>query len=250
MQVSRRVNGRVPTLRRLYTGWPLVIIGAYRELFAAIATAAAALIGLLFVAISVAPRNSLRPGDAVLQDVRAAASILAFSNGLTVALFGLVPGNNVGYPAVVLGVIGVFFAAAATRSIFDYQPRRWRQLGWIMLMLLVFGFQLAAGISALIDPRSTRHLISDLLVASLLIGVSRAWELVGRRDTDIISSLAVLAGRNRVDPSRLPEDLGPDGDAGRAHDEPLAQAAGDDDPPPLNIEQPETPPRPPSSTDH
>lgn len=81
-----------------------MIIGAYRDLFAAIATAAAALTGLLFVAISVAPRHSSTTEDGVLQDVRAAASLLAFTNALAVSLFGLVPGNNVGYPAVVLGV--------------------------------------------------------------------------------------------------------------------------------------------------
>src|SRR5271170_3534461 len=58
------------------------MLGAdYRELFAAIAECAATLSGLLFVALTVAGRQ--RPADrpAVVGQVRAAASIVVFSNG-------------------------------------------------------------------------------------------------------------------------------------------------------------------------
>ena len=36
-----------------------------------------------------------------------------------------------------------------------------------------------------------------VLVSLLLIGVARAWELVGNRDTGILSSIAVLSGYSR-----------------------------------------------------
>ena len=52
--------------------------------------------------------------------------------------------------------------------------------------------------------------ISNVLVASLLIGIARAWEFVGDRDTGLWSSIMVLAtGRNR--PMRVlePEDTEP-----------------------------------------
>jgi hypothetical protein len=89
-----------------------VVLGDYREFLVAIAGAAGSLTGLLFVALSVAPRHPLNPGPTVIQQVRATAALLSFSNALAVSLFGLVPGNNVGYPAVVLGVIGILFTAA------------------------------------------------------------------------------------------------------------------------------------------
>ena len=38
------------------------------------------------------------------------------------------------------------------------------------------------------------QLISYALVTSLLVGIARAWELVGDRDTGISASIAVLAG--------------------------------------------------------
>lgn len=68
----------------------------------------------------------------------------------------------------------------------------------------------AGGISLLIEPRSSDvGLISNLLVASLLIGVARAWELVGHRKAGTVSSLAVLAGRAPVDRSLPPENSDP-----------------------------------------
>jgi hypothetical protein len=52
----------------------------------------------VFVAMPVAGRR--RPADrpVVVGRVRAAASIVAFTNALTLSLFGLVPGDNAGYP--------------------------------------------------------------------------------------------------------------------------------------------------------
>jgi hypothetical protein len=178
-----------------------VLNGTYRVLLPAIASSAAALTGLLFVAMSVAARHNPSDRPVVIQQVRAAASILAFTNALAVSLFGLVPGTNAGYPAAVLAVIGIFFTAAGTRSIFSsHLGRRHvpRQLGLIALLMATFGFELAGGIDLLLNPRSVgaAELVGNLLVALLLIGVARAWELIGDRDTGIIASIAVLAGRD------------------------------------------------------
>jgi hypothetical protein len=177
----------------------VVVLATYRELFAAIASSAGALTGLLFVAMSVAPRRNLVSGPVVIQQVRAAAALLAFTNALAVSLFGLVPGNNVGYPAAVLGVIGVLFTAAGMRSILSSPStlhRRRRQLGLIILLLLIFGVELAEGIVLIADPHRIGpvQVIGNALVASLLTGIARAWELVGDRDTGIIASIAVLTG--------------------------------------------------------
>ena len=111
------------------------------------------------------------------------------------------PGNNAGYPAAVLAVTGIFFTTAGTRSIFS-GPLPWRhvprQLGLIALLLLTFAVELAAGIVLILNPHSTdaAGLISNLLVALLIIGIARAWELAGDRDTGIIASIAVLTGHD------------------------------------------------------
>lgn len=173
--------------------------GTYETLLPAIAGCAAALIGLLFVAMSVTGRR--RPDDrpVVVEQVRAAASILSFSNALTVALFGLVPGNNIGYPATVVAIGGIIFTLAGTRSMFASRlPRRYwpQQLGFIAALLATFGFELESGIELLHNPHNAgaAELLCDFLIILLIIGIARAWELVGDRDTGIVASILALAG--------------------------------------------------------
>jgi hypothetical protein len=73
------------------------------------------------------------------------------------------------------------------------------QFGLVMLLMATFGIELVAGSILLVDVHQIGALtvVSNVLVASLLIGVARAWELVGDRDTGIAASIAALAGRER-----------------------------------------------------
>jgi len=175
------------------------VSGTYAGLLPAVAECAATLTGLLFVAMTVVDRRSPSDRPAVIGQVRAAASIVAFTNALAVSLFGIVPGNNIGYPATTLAVIGIFYTAAGTRSIFsNHVPRRHalRQLQLIVVLLAVFACELAGGIDLLLNPGSTGagELVGNLLVALLVIGIARAWELVGDRGTGPVASIAVLTG--------------------------------------------------------
>jgi hypothetical protein len=190
-----------------------VLIASYSALFAATAGAAGALTGLLFVALSVAPRRDPAPGPPVIHQVRAAAALLAFTNALTVSLYSLVPGTSVGDPAIVLGIIGMLFTAAAARSIrTSGAPRaqQLRQLGLLSLLTLIFGTELICGILAAAGSGGATpvQIIGYAIVTSLIVGVARAWELVGERDTGILHSLAVLAGHESQDGD--PHGAGPD----------------------------------------
>jgi hypothetical protein len=177
-----------------------VLPETFGEFFAATAATAGALTGLLFVALSVSTHRDAAYGPAVIHEVRAAAALLAFSNALFVSLFTLVPGTNVGYPAIVFGVIGILFTAAAIRSILTSESsvrQEARQLGLVGLLFTIFGTEFVSGIVALNLPGRAGPVetIGYAVVGSLVLGVARAWELVGRRDTGVLASLAVLAGR-------------------------------------------------------
>jgi hypothetical protein len=83
----------------------------------------------------------------------------------------------------------------------------------------------ALGPAVILQVRTAAALLSFTnalavwLVTSLLVGVSRAWELVGDRDTGLSASVAVLLGR------RPPGEAGVRGAGG------TAGRAGDDQPP-------------------
>jgi hypothetical protein len=175
-----------------------VVTGSFKILFEGIATSAATLTGLLFVAMSVAKtRTTSHPP--VIREFRAAAALLAFTNPLTVSLFGLVPGTNIGYPATVVGVIGILFTGAGIRTTVtlpELRHQRRAQIVLILLLVLNFGFELVYGIDLIGGPHRTGALtaIGYVLVASLLVGIARSWELVGEWDTGLVSSVALLIG--------------------------------------------------------
>jgi hypothetical protein len=176
-----------------------MVVAGYRDLFVAIAGSAATLTGLLFVALSVTPRRGAALGPAVILQVRTSAALLTFNNALAVSLFGLVPGTNAGIPSVVLGVIGITFSAAAVRSIRasgSASRQQLFQLELIALLLAIFGTELVSGIIAIASPGTgeAMQVISYALIASLIVGISRAWELIGDRDTGLAASIAVLLG--------------------------------------------------------
>jgi membrane associated rhomboid family serine protease len=142
---------------------------------------------------------------------------VAFTNALAVSLFGLVPHNLIGYPAAVAGVVGLLFVLGGLRSILAdpaSRPRARSQIGLILLLLAAFGVEVVAGVIAAANPHEKVPIavIGNVLVASLLIGVARSWELVGDRDTGITASIAALAGHERhlggsvAGPADVPRD--------------------------------------------
>jgi hypothetical protein len=206
--------------------------GSFRDLLVAIASSAGALTGLLFVAMSVTPHRGALQGPRIIHQVRAAAAILSFSNALSVSLFSLVPGTNVGVPALVLGVIGILFTAASARSIRTSEAtlrQQRQQLGVLFLLLAIFGTEFIAGLIATVgQPESgTTDAIGYALVGSVIFGISRAWEFVGDIDTGLSASLGVLLGFRQT---AGPPDAGEGGTgelpaAGRPGQEPPAEGA-------------------------
>ena len=189
----------------------MVITAAYRDFFEAIAAAAGSLTGLLFVALTVTQRRTLEKGPAVIQQVRAAAALLAFVNALTISLFGLAPGTGVRWPAATFGVIGLMFAAAGTRSIMSNPTtarQRSSQLRLLNLLVLVFGTDLVTGIILILNSHNGTALdvLTDALVVSLLVGIARAWEFVGDWDTGFFASLSVLTNHQAGPMSQRADD--------------------------------------------
>jgi hypothetical protein len=177
-----------------------MVNSTFSGLFIVIAESAATLIGLLFVAVTVV-KGRVSQGSPAIGEFRAAAALLAFTNALVVSLYGMVPGNNIGYPALTMGVIGILFAAAGAKTTLS-QPvnrqRRYRQALLISALMAVFGFEIIYGIGFIRNPHAGGlSTLGDVLIGSLLIGIGRCWELVGTWDTGIVSSMGYLFAHGR-----------------------------------------------------
>ena len=162
--------------------------------FGATAAVAGALIGLLFVALSVAPERT-DGEERVIDDVRAGVAFSCLVNPLAVSLFALIPGIAVGQPAGVIGVVSVASCWALALVLFrETAPgaRRRRQLWRLAVQGLVFAYAAVVGFELAHRPHDLglERTICVLIVVLFLIGIARAWQLIGARDTSLVAEVA------------------------------------------------------------
>jgi hypothetical protein len=179
----------------------------YHDFFAACASVAGALIGLLFVAISVSPARLTGEQASTAHQVTAATAFSALVNALVIALVGLLPGGDLGTTAVVLA--GVGFSSTAGLALLLYRARQGRmRLGSfvpLLIPLVLYALQLANGIGIEVSPGDPRRITSQavLSIVFFVFAIARSWQLVGVPDAELIRALTEMTRRlARPDPSR------------------------------------------------
>jgi len=175
-----------------------VVPESIHDFFTASASVAGALIGLLVVAITVASERLARAeGGAQIHRIRASAALTAFTNALAVSLLALVPGHKIGPTAVVVAVIGIMFVTASLLSLIRLRQVRWRTLRdelFLVGLVVTFAIQLIEGIELIVRPGDSGavNTIAILVAISFLIGIDRAWELIGGPSIGISQEVAAL----------------------------------------------------------
>ncbi len=169
--------------------------------FGATAAVAGALIGLLFVALSVKPERTAAE-ERVVDDVRAGIAFSCLVNPLAVSLFALIPETDVGQAAGVIGVVSVASCGALALVLLretEAGPVRRRQWLRLAVQAAVFAYAAVVGFELAHRPHDLglEQTLCVLIVVLFLVGIARAWQLIGARDTSLVGEVARTVGSRR-----------------------------------------------------
>jgi hypothetical protein len=170
-----------------------MVPGVYDTYLATMATAAAALIGLLFVAVSVRDDTIFGPKAIPGGEALAITAFTGLVNSFVVSLLGLIPRTNIGEPAVIMAVIGIVAIVRLQRRL--HTRRNWIVLG---ITLLAYAAQLVFGVLLLVDPHDSDQLIQlcFIVFVTLIVSLQRAWSLLKGKHLASARGTAVTGDHN------------------------------------------------------
>ncbi len=165
----------------------------FTEFFLASAGTGGAFVGLLFVAISIAPQRTFDDdnGMSAPRQHLAEATFLTLVNGFVISSIALIPTVNVGWFVLALGVWG---AVAATRlggviaRLHQHggpHHAPWRHLlrvaGVTYFAVAVYVFEALLGARLILEPadEAAYGRLAVTIIGLYALGIARAWTLLG-----------------------------------------------------------------------
>ena len=176
-----------------------MVPGVYDAYLAAMATAAAALIGLLFVAVSVRDDTIFGPNAMPGGEALAITAFTGLVNSFVVSTIGLIPKINIGEPAVIMAVISIVAIVRLQRRL-----HTGRNLIVLAITLLAYAAQLGLGVLLLSDSHDSNQLINLCIIifVTLIASLQRAWSLLKGKH---LASAPGIAMTGDHDPSDGPD---------------------------------------------
>jgi hypothetical protein len=170
-----------------------VVPAGYHDFFNGCASVAGALIGLLFVALSVSPAKLTGAESSAEHQIRAAAAFSALVNTLVVALSALLPGTSLGDVGITLGAAGL--ASTSGMVIVLYREHKQKvgrgDVRMLAILAALYGLQLANAVQLDGSPRDGSGVSRQawLLIFFFLFGIARSWQLAGARSITLSSAV-------------------------------------------------------------
>ena len=183
------------------SNWRLMVPAEFQTFFLASVGASAALIGLLFVSVSIAPERVFGQQSDVVRQAQALSAFTALANIFFISLTSLIPDVTFGVAVWIISLP----AAVQTLALLGH-ARRWREHGIVARGLILFlasafiyGYEIVLGLQMWSDPADKGALIalSFTLLGAYAAGLGRAWELLGAPRTGIVPNLGSLIASAR-----------------------------------------------------
>jgi hypothetical protein len=182
-----------------------VVPADFQPFFTASVAASAALIGLLFVSVSIAPERVFGPNSEAVRQAQALSAFTALANVFFISMSSLIPHAPFGIMVTVVALPAVGQTLGLLRLWPHWRASRivWRGLFLLIASAVVYGYEIGIGIAMWRSPGNLDALVSllFLLLFAYAIGLGRAWELLGAPRFGLLSSmvgaLGARTGRSR-----------------------------------------------------
>lgn len=160
-----------------------MIPSAYSSFLVASTQASAALIGLLFVAVSIAPERVFGTGSEATRRAMALSSFTALANVFFVSFGSLIPDLTFGIMVVVAGAVAMSQTLSLLRMLGNWRHEHTlvRGLTLFAVSVGIYLYEVIVGVQLLYSPSNggLYTAIESLMLGIFAVGLARAWELLG-----------------------------------------------------------------------
>lgn len=157
---------------------------AFLTFFAASAGAGAALVGLLFVAVSLAPEQIVTRHAPVERQTVAGSAFTALVNAFFLSLVALIPRVDFGLFVIPIGAVSLLFSLIPAWALLRVRkgwPSLLRRAALVCASVLLYSLELWNGVGILNNPAQDGYVYAlvFVLLGIIFLGLTRAWELLG-----------------------------------------------------------------------
>src|SRR6266480_3028164 len=194
---------------------------AFNNFFLASAGIGATLVGLIFVAVSIAPEHIVQANAPIERRAMAASAFTALLNAFFISFGALIPGI-IGSLTLVMSALGLTTSSLLAWNLLK-ERERWqnvlRRVFLILVSFIIYGFEFYYAILIIQEPNNVGnfYVLAALLLVVYGIGLTRAWQLLGARRYGLGGWLSPLRELDETMPIRAQEESKMPGKA--AHDD-------------------------------
>jgi hypothetical protein len=173
-----------------------MVPASFHDFFSGCASVAGALIGLLFVALSVSQEKLTGDDARTDHQVRAAAAFSALVNTLVIALVALLPDARLGDAGIILAGAGLATTAGLIIVLYWELGRTIGRgdVRMLAILLMLYVLQLVNAVQLDGAPHDVSGISRQggLSILFFLFGIARSWQLVGARNVSLASTVTAV----------------------------------------------------------
>jgi hypothetical protein len=182
----------------------------FTNFFLASAGIGATLVGLIFVAVSIAPEHIVQANAPIERQAMAASSFTALLNAFFISLGALIP-VNIGTLTLIMSALGFINSSVLAWNLLK-ERGRWqnvvRRVYLILVSFIIYGYEFYYAILIILEPNNVGniYMLAGLLLGVYGIGLTRAWQLLGARRFGLGGWLSPLRELDETSPIRAQDE--------------------------------------------